>query len=323
MRYAHQPVFSLALAAISFWQLVDSGADKGDLSWTLKNKEPCGTHELDFSKTLKSVIIRARVEFFGTRPPTGNCFTLDSIETQKKTVLVIDDEQDLRLTLRKGLEADGFKVIEAADRNDALQRIKTHCIDIVTLDLGFGPDDGFSFARDLREQRNVPVILVTGRSDPQDRVRGLENGADDYITKPFHFREIVMRINQVLRRYELEENQRPDDIPEKIDFDHCVFDTRKRAVHKIGGDDLDLTETELRLLEIFVRRPGRVLSRDEISLSLRGQEWSPLDRTIDGHVARLRRKIEPESDSPNLIKSVRGVGYVFTGEVNPATATDA
>jgi DNA-binding response OmpR family regulator len=132
-----------------------------------------------------------------------------------------------------------------------------------------------------------------------------------------------MRINQVLRRYELEENNHPGDIPEKIDFDHCVFDTRKRAVHKIGGDDLDLTETELRLLEIFVRRPGRVLSRDDISLSLRGQEWSPLDRTIDGHVARLRRKIEPESDSPNLIKSVRGVGYVFTGDVKPVTASDA
>ncbi|MRU16116.1 response regulator transcription factor [Roseovarius sp. A21] len=245
------------------------------------------------------------------------------MENHNKTVLVVDDEHDLRLTLRKGLEADGFKVIEAADRNEALRGIKNYGVDIVTLDLGFGPDDGFSFARELREQRNVPVILVTGRSDPQDRVRGLENGADDYITKPFHFREIVMRINQVLRRYELEENHQPTDIPEKIDFDHCVFDTRKRFVHKNNGDDLDLTETELRLLEIFVRRPGRVLSRDEISLSLRGQEWSPLDRTIDGHVARLRRKIEPESDSPNLIKSVRGVGYVFTGDVKPVTASDA
>lgn len=248
---------------------------------------------------------------------------MDRIEDQKKTVLVVDDESDLRQTLRKGLEAEGFEVIEAATRSEALRHINNHGVHIVTLDLGLGPDDDFSFARDLREQRNVPVILVTGRSDPQDRVRGLENGADDYITKPFHFREIVMRINQVLRRYELEENHQAADIPDKIDFDHCVFDTRKRFVHRANGDDLDLTETELRLLEIFVRHPGRVLSRDDISLSLRGQKWSPLDRTIDGHVARLRRKIEPEGDGPHLIKSVRGIGYVFTGDVKPLTASDA
>jgi len=240
---------------------------------------------------------------------------MSKIEPHTRTVLVIDDERDLRMTMRLGLEAEGFTVIEASTQQDALNVIDENEISIVTLDLGFGPDDGFSFARELRERRNIPVIVVTGRSDPQDRVRGLENGADDYITKPFHFREIVMRIEHVLHRYELETDRNGTQMPSQIDFDHCIFDTRRRQVRKTDGDDLELTETELRLLEIFVSNPGRVLSRDDISLGLRGHEWSPLDRTIDGHVARLRRKLEPNTETPQLIKSVRGVGYVFTGEI--------
>lgn len=247
--------------------------------------------------------------------------TMNNNRPRNRTVLVIDDESDLRKTLRLGLESEGFSVIDAADQDEALRCVATLKIDIVTLDLGLGPDGGFSFARELREKRNIPVILVTGRAKPQDRVRGLENGADDYITKPFHFREIVMRVEQVLRRYELEADRNGYDLPDLVDFDHCIFDTRRRHVRKINGDDLDLTDTELRLLEIFVQNPGRVLSRDDISLGLRGHEWSPLDRTIDGHVARLRRKIEPEGEGPQLIKSVRGVGYVFTGEVRPVTET--
>lgn len=240
---------------------------------------------------------------------------MSEIMPNTKTVLVIEDECDLRMTMRLGLEAEGFAVIEASNQHEALRAIGENEVNIVTLDLGFGPDEGFSFARELRERRNVPVILVTGRSDPQDRVRGLENGADDYIIKPFHFREIVMRIEHILHRYELEANHNGTEMPSQIDLDHCIFDTRRRQVRKIDGNDLELTDTELRLLEIFVSNPGRVLSRDDISLRLRGHEWSPLDRTIDGHVARLRRKLESDSESPQLIKSVRGVGYVFTGAV--------
>src|SRR6056297_3774713 len=151
---------------------------------------------------------------------------MSKIEPHTRTVLVIDDERDLRMTMRLGLEAEGFTVIEASNQREALRAIGENEISIVTLDLGFGPDDGFSFARVLREQRNIPVILVTGRAKPQDRVRGLENGADDYITKPFHFREIVMRVEQVLRRYELEAGHNGHNLPELVDFDHCIFDTR-------------------------------------------------------------------------------------------------
>lgn len=239
-----------------------------------------------------------------------------------KTVLVVDDERDVRASLRSGLQDRGFDVLEADSRDGALDLIRRKPVDLVTLDLCLGSDDGLELARELRAARNVPIIIVTALGAPQDRVRGLENGADDYITKPFHLSEVVMRMNTVLRRYELEASASADTgpgAPRMLDFDHCVFDTRRRSVRKRDGRHIDLTETELRLLELFVRHPGRVLSRDEISLSLRGQAWSPLDRTIDGHVARLRRKIDPGHDEPLLIRSVRGVGYVFTGEVGPET----
>jgi len=240
-----------------------------------------------------------------------------------KTVLVVEDERDVRASLRCGLQDQGFGVIEADSRNKALDMIRRHPVDLVTLDLCLGSDDGLDLARDLRELRNVPIIIVTALGDPQDRVRGLENGADDYITKPFHFSEIAMRINAVLRRYELEASASTGtETLQMLDFDHCVFDTRRRFVRKRDGRHIDLTETELRLLELFIRHPGRVLSRDEISLTLRGQAWSPLDRTIDGHVARLRRKIDPGHEEPLLIRSVRGVGYVFTGEVVPEEGAD-
>lgn len=233
-----------------------------------------------------------------------------------KTLLVVDDDLDVRASMLDGLREQGFGVIEADSRDTALEVIRATPVDLVTLDLCLGADDGLDLAREIRALRNVPIIIVTALGDPADRVRGLENGADDYITKPFLLSEIVMRITNVLRRYELEAASAPGaEIPPVLDFDHCVFDTRRRLVRKRDGGHIDLTDTELRLLELFVRHPGRVFSRDEISLALRGQAWSPLDRTIDGHVARLRRKIDHGHDEQLLIRSVRGVGYVFTGDV--------
>lgn len=233
-----------------------------------------------------------------------------------KTLLVVDDDRDVRASMLDGLRDQGFGVIEAECRDRALQVIRASPVDLVTLDLRLGADNGLDLAREIRALRNVPIIIVTALDGPRDRVRGLENGADDYVTKPFLLSEIVMRINNVLRRYELEAASAPGaETPPVLDFDHCVFDTRRRLVRKRDGGHIDLTDTELRLLELFVRHPGRLFSRDEICFTLRGQAWSPLDRTIDGHVARLRRKIDHGHDEPLLIRSVRGVGYVFTGEV--------
>ena len=233
-------------------------------------------------------------------------------------ILVVDDEAALRAILREGLEAEGFAVSEASDKASLLRSVETEPADLITLDLGLGQQDGLELARQIRAMHNIPIVMITGRTAPIDRLAGLEHGADDYISKPFHIREVVLRIHNVLRRYELEESLPKPSMAQRYAFDLGVLDSAKREVRKVDGTLLDLTETEFLLLEIFLRHPARVLSRDEILQMLRGRDWSPLDRTIDGHVARLRRKIEPAEEAPTLVKSVRGVGYVFTGKVKPA-----
>ena len=148
----------------------------------------------------------------------------------------------------------------------------------------------------------------------------LEHGADDYIVKPLNLRETLLGIENVLRRYAAplvpsEEAGQPS-APSTRAFDHCVLDLVKRELRSSDGELIDLTETEFRLLALFVENPARVLSRDKILRAVQGREWSPLDRTVDGHVTRLRRKLEGSPDQPRIIKSVRSVGYVFAREVS-------
>lgn len=226
------------------------------------------------------------------------------------TVLVVDDEADVRSVLRDGLTPEGFTVVEAANRAEMMAALDEHPVDLVTLDLALGADDGLELANALRGKINVPVLMITGRGHPFDRVKGLECGADDYIVKPFHVKEVVLRIERILDRYR-------DAVAadHTVSFDHSNFDLRRRIVRRASGETVPLTAIELQLLDLLVRHPGRVLSRDEISQTLHGRDWAPYDRTIDTHIARLRRKIEPPGDAPSLIRSVRGVGYVFTGDV--------
>jgi two-component system OmpR family response regulator len=238
-------------------------------------------------------------------------------------ILVVDDDPAICAILREGLEAEGFSVLEAGDKASLFHILETESIKLITLDLSLCEVEGLGVAREIRAKRNVPIVMVTARGDPIDRVMGLEHGADDYISKPFHIREVVMRIRSVLRRYETEMGA-PESSPasgaaraQGYAFDHGILDIPKREARKVDGTLIELTEMEFRLLEMFVKHPARVLSREEISQALKGQAWSPLDRTIDGHVARLRRKVEPLGEAPMLIKSVRGLGYVFTGEVRP------
>ncbi len=227
------------------------------------------------------------------------------------TILIVDDEAEVRATLRDGLTAEGWDVIEAADRSSMMAAIEENSIDLVTLDLRLGQEDGLDLATELRARKNIPILVITGLGDPFDRVRGLERGADDYIVKPFHVREVVLRIRHVLSRYRREIG---DD--QTVTFDHSAFDLQRKTVQHLDGVEIKLTGIEMRILELFVRHPGRVLSRDDISRAVHGRDWTPFDRTIDGHVARLRRKIEPPGqEAPQLIRSVRGVGYVFTGDV--------
>jgi two-component system OmpR family response regulator len=237
-------------------------------------------------------------------------------------ILVVDDEPDIRSILRSGLENEGYEVSEAGNKAELLHCLQTVPIDLITLDLDLGGENGLELAREARAKRNIPIVMITGKAEVFDRVVGLEQGADDYIVKPFHIREVLLRARSVLRRYELESaaedvNKSVSVLAERYEFDGCLLDVPRRELKSANGEIVDLTDAEFDLLSSFLRRPNRILSRDELMQALNGRNWSPEDRTIDGHVARLRRKIDCRSEIPRLIKSVRGVGYVFTGDVEP------
>jgi DNA-binding response OmpR family regulator len=231
-------------------------------------------------------------------------------------ILVVDDDAEVRALLRKCLEREGFGVEEAANGAQMHACIEQHPISLITLDLTLGGEDGLDLAREVRAKRNIPIIMITGKGDTIDRVVGLELGADDYITKPFQLREVLARVRAVLRRYGTTEAPAADTAPahERYGFEDMVIDITCREIGRTGGTTPELTTAEFNLLEIFVKRPHRVLSRDNIMDLLKGHDWSPLDRSIDALVGRLRKKIEPDPDHPRLIKTVRGIGYAFTAD---------
>ena len=237
----------------------------------------------------------------------------------KKHILIVEDEEAVRKTLSAGLQQAGYAVSEASCRTSLMQRLNDEPrIDLITLDLMLGSENGLLIARQVRAQSNIPIVMITGRSAPIDRVTGLEHGADDYIVKPFHIREVCMRIENVLRRYALEDRaeaaaRRQEE--ERLGLPNATVDVGRREVLDTSGVVMPLTDAEFDILVLFARNPGRVLSRDDLAMLLRGRSWSPLDRTIDGHIARLRKKIEPDAATPTLIKTVWRVGYVFVGEV--------
>lgn len=227
-------------------------------------------------------------------------------------ILVIEDDSDTRHLLRAGLEDAGHEVTEAVDSHQAIQLIHKYDFDVVTLDLKLGNEHALGLARQIKAEQNIPVIMISADGAPENRVIGLEHGADDYIVKPFHMREVIIRIRAARARYAaLDHAMAKHRI--RYAFDSSVLDIKERVLRHNSGRVVDLTETEFQLLEVFLQHPDRVLSRDELWKFLRGHEWSPFDRAIDGHVSRLRHKIEHAGSG--MIKSVRGVGYVFTGDV--------
>jgi DNA-binding response OmpR family regulator len=232
-------------------------------------------------------------------------------------ILVVDDDPKVRTLLRRCFEAEGFAVSEAKDGRELQAQLERHPVSLVTLDLNLGGENGLDLARQIRQQRNVPIIMLTGKGDTIDRVVGLELGADDYLVKPFELRELLARVRAVLRRFTAA--AAPEQSGQRIEFEGWVFDLNRRELtRRDTGKPVDLTTSEFDLLEAFVKRAYRVLSRDEIMDLLKGHDWSPLDRSIDNLIARLRKKIEPDPDRPRLIKTIRGVGYTFAVEARRA-----
>ena len=232
-------------------------------------------------------------------------------------ILVVDDDPKVRTLLRRCLEGEGFAVSEAKDGFELRDQLERHPVALITLDLNLGKENGFDLAREIRKERSVPIIMLTGKGDAIDRVVGLELGADDYLAKPFELRELVARVRAVLRRSAAADQ--PAQSEQRYVFGGWLFDIKRRSLNRETGKSQELTTSEFNLLEAFVKRPSRVLSRDDIMDLLKGQDWSPLDRSIDNLIARLRKKIEQNPDRPCLIKTVRGVGYTFAADVKRQT----
>jgi DNA-binding response OmpR family regulator len=233
--------------------------------------------------------------------------------TDKPRILVVDDDPRIRQMISRYLDEEGFAV-ELAENGAAMWAcLERQRVDLVLLDLVLPGEDGLLLAREIRSRfGGIGIIMVTGRSDMVDTVVGLEVGADDYISKPFHLREILARIKSVLRRV------RPTSEAgsgEAIRFDGWCLDLGRRELKAPDGKEVPLTSGEFDLLVAFTKHPGRVLNRDMLMDLTRGRQWEVFDRTIDAQVARLRRKIEPDPRSPMMIKSVRGVGYVFATKI--------
>lgn len=230
-------------------------------------------------------------------------------------ILVVEDEPQLRTLLRNMLELEGYAVSEAATGKQMLTVLENSRVSLVTLDLNLAGEDGLALAREVRARGRTPIIMITAKATDIDKVVGLEIGADDYITKPFNVREVLARVRAVLRRSDSPGPMTKAAGQEKFAFGGCVLDSAMREFRTAEGERVELTSAEFNLLMIFATQPARVLSRDAIMDLLKGQEWSPLDRSIDTLVARLRRKIEQGAEKPSLIKTVRGVGYIFATEV--------
>ena len=232
-------------------------------------------------------------------------------------ILVVDDDPKVRALLRRCFEGEGFAVSEAKDGRELLAQLERYPVSLITLDLNLGGENGLDLARQVRKERNVPIIMLTGKGDAIDRVVGLELGADDYLVKPFELRELLARVRAVLRRSGTATTHERSG--QRFRFEGWVLDVNRRDLSRANGEALDLTTSEFNLLEAFVKRPHRVLSRDDIMDLLKGQDWSPLDRSIDNLIARLRKKVEPDPDHPRLIKTVRGIGYTFAANVERET----
>lgn len=223
------------------------------------------------------------------------------------TILVVDDEPELREMVRRYLEAEGFGVVEAADGDEALAAVAASGPDLILLDVSMPGRDGFETLQEFRRTTSVPVIMLTARAEEIDRVIGLTVGADDYVTKPFSPRELVARIRAVLRRSApsgAAESERP------LTFDGLVIDPLRREI-VVDGESIELSTLEFDLLAALASVPGRVFSRAQLLEKVWGWDYYGVDRVVDVHIANIRKQLHDDPDSPRFIGTVRGVGYKF------------
>ncbi len=233
-------------------------------------------------------------------------------------ILVVEDARDIREPLARYLRQHGYRASTAADAQAARKLMRVSAIDLVVLDVMMPGEDGLSLCRSVRETTQIPVILLTARGEEVDRIIGLEMGADDYIPKPFSPRELVARIAAVLRRTQaLPPHQKAPDSA-RIKFGDWTLDTGQRELIGREGLAMPLSSGEFRLLMALLERPKISLTRNQLLDLTKGREAELFDRSIDNHVSRLRKKIEPDPKNPRYIKTVWGGGYMLAVEPEPA-----
>jgi two-component system alkaline phosphatase synthesis response regulator PhoP len=220
-----------------------------------------------------------------------------------KTVLVVDDERQIAEIAGDYLRHAGFAVVTASDGRQALEQARLRQPDLIVLDLGLPKVDGLQVAKTLRQESNVPIIILTARVEESDRLLGLEIGADDYVTKPFSPRELVARVQAVLRRADTRAGQ-----GDLFRLGDLTIDRARLKVTR-GGAPVELTPTEFQLLATLAHQPGRVFTRAQLLDAVRGIEVESFDRAIDTHIKNIRHKLEPDSRNPRYILTVYGIGY--------------
>ncbi len=237
-----------------------------------------------------------------------------------QSVLIVEDDRETLEEVAETLSDEGYRALKAGSAAEMWVQLEKQPVDLILLDLILPDENGLDLARKIRQRSDVGIIIVSGKTEEVDRVVGLELGADDYVTKPFSPRELLARVRSVLRRTEGKSYQKGDaqaregDIP-ILEFDKWRIDTAAHSLFDPAGKEVNLTTAEFKVLQIFTNHPNRVFTRDRLIDRLHGQDWAGYDRSIDGLVSRLRRKVHPGPKEPEYIKTVRGIGYLFTPKV--------
>lgn len=234
------------------------------------------------------------------------------MEAKNTRILVCDDELDVREMLQEYLGKRGYRVTTASSAQQLHTILASGSVELIILDINMPVEDGLTALRKLRLGNNTPVIMLTAAGDTVDRIIGLEMGADDYLGKPVDLRELEARIKAVLRRKPQAMASRQ--VPGTARFGECLLDIAAAKLMDADGNEVPLTAMEFNLLKLFAENKGRVLNRDQILEQAHDRSWDPFDRSIDIRISRLRRKIETHPDKPAVIKTVRGIGYVYDPE---------
>ena len=231
-------------------------------------------------------------------------------------ILVVDDDPQIRLLVSRFLQRHGYQVTGAPDGRVMMDVLTRTTIDLIVLDLMLPGRSGVELCRDVRMTSQVPIVMLTARSEESDRIVGFEGGADDYVTKPFSPRELLARIRAVLRRSRTARNRTATRRSEIVMFDGWTMDLRRREIQSPSGTLIDLSTGEFDLLVVFVEHANRVLSREALMQFAKARNsGDPFDRTIDVQISRLRRKLEAVANGGQLIKTVRGSGYMFVSDI--------